>query len=444
MREPLTLSRTASLHGSAVRSTGTKTASRGGSLPGLDALSEPSSLGRRVGLLAGLFVLGLALGWLVTQPFVGHSNQPVSMSEYSTVVALLYQRDHNLDLAKERLTMFGTPTDLVTAATQDAKVTAPADQAALGTLGQALTGQAGVATPGATPGAQPTTDASNQAAAGIASSQATPATTQRSSLLGPILAFVFALLLGSAVLLRTAGLSASSLGIKGLNLGGSKTNDRRAPRGTIRVETVRSRANSFAADNIDDLPSAPERPASSTRSGRPILETRPIERTPAERVAVESRPAERRPAGRAGRIPSFQSSYHLGDDPYDEIHPITDPSTGSLVAACGLSAALKHNGRGSEFYAFTAWLQNYADEEQLNAAGLVAPGARDLARDDIQNWVRGGQIDALVPIEKGMRAELGNGELSATVTILDAEFGDQPGAPRSYLQKLVVRFDVRA
>lgn len=122
--------------------------------------------------------------------------------------------------------------------------------------------------------------------------------------------------------------------------------------------------------------------------------------------------------------------------------PINRP--GSSVAACGLSAALKHNGRGSEYYAFTAWLQNYADEEQLNAAGLVAPGARDLARDDIQNWVRGGQIDALVPIEKGMRAELGNGELSATVTILDAEFGDQPGAPRSYLQKLVVRFDVRA
>src|SRR5690348_12546130 len=122
MREPLTLSRTVSLHGPAARSNGSKAPSRLASVPWLDALSEPSSLGRRAALLAGLFVLGLALGWLVTQPFVGRSSQPITMSEYSTVVALLYQRDHNLDLAKERLALFGAPADLVTAATQDAKV----------------------------------------------------------------------------------------------------------------------------------------------------------------------------------------------------------------------------------------------------------------------------------------------------------------------------------
>ncbi|HEX5414983.1 MAG TPA: hypothetical protein VFZ25_04900 [Chloroflexota bacterium] len=431
MREPLTLSRTVSVHGPAARPVGAK-AIRGPTLPGLDSLTEPGSLGRRAALLAGLFVLGLALGWLVTQPFVGRPGQPVTMSEYSTVVALLYQRDHNLDLARERLALFGIPTDLVGAATRDASVTAPADQAALSTLGQSLTGQAAAATPAAQ--SADTTD--NQAAAGIASSQSATTADQHTSLLGPILAFVFALLLGSAVLLRTAGLSASSLGLSALRVGGARPNERRSPRGTIRVENVRSRAEA------SDVETNSERPVPASRSGRPVIETRPIGRTAVEPAGGEARTADRRTAGRA-RVPAFQSAYHLGDDPYDEIHPITDPTTGSLVAACGLSAALKHIGRGSEYFAFTAWLQNYADDEQLNAAGLVAPGARDFAQDQIQSWVRGGQIDALVPIEKGMRAELGTGELAATVTILDVEFGDQPGAPRSYLKKLVVRFDVQ-
>ena len=431
MREPLTLSRTASMSGTSSRPSGAKPSSRSEPPLGLATLSEPGSLSRRIALMAGIFLLGIALGWLATRPFVGGASQPVTLSEYTTVVALLYQRDHNANLANERLGLYGTPADLARSAASDPKITSASDQAAVTSLSSALSG-----TVAATPAA------SDQSVPSASTSQSAAPTSDRSSWVGPVIAFVVALVLGAIVLLRTAGLSTASLGISSLGLGGLSGGARRSTRPN-RADSARS--SLFASNLADDLPtSSSERPASSTRSGRPILETRPLDRRPTAGRAVDSRASDSRAVTARGRIPSFSSSYRIGDDPYDEIHPITDPTTGSLIAACGLSTAVKHPGRGSQYFAFTAWLQNYADDERLNAAGLIAPGAEEFAQDQIQSWVRGGQIDAIVPIEKNMQAEIGSGNLSATVTILDAEFGDEPGAPRSYVRKLVVRFDVNA
>jgi|GEM_PF-6350661 len=436
MREPLTLSRTVSMNGSGSRPLGAKPSSRSEPVLGLASLAEPGSLSRGLALMAGIFLLGLALGWLVTRPFAGGSGQPISLSEYSTVVALLYQRDHNVNLAQERLGLYGTPADLARAAASDPKITSATDQTAVSSLVQALTGSVA-----ATPAAGDQSASTASSAQTTQSGQSAAATSGHSSWIGPVVAFVVALILGAVVLLRTAGLSAASLGVSSLGLGHLGGSGRRPTRPS-RMEA--SRSSSFGTNPSDDYPvSSSDRPASSTRSGRPILETRPIERRAAPARSPEPRVSETRGSAR-GRIPSFSSSYRIGDDPYDEIHPITDPVTGTLIAACGLSTAVKRPGRGSQYFAFTAWLQNYADDERLNAAGLIAPGAEDLAQDQIQGWVRGGQIDAIVPIEKNMQAEIGSGNLRATVTILDAEFGDEPGAPRSYVRKLVVRFDVNA
>lgn len=434
MREPLTLARPLAARSAPSRPVPTRSTAR---RPSGLAQIFPDELTRTAALMIGVFVIGAALGWLVTRPFAATPTHPVTLPEYTAVVAQLYQRDNNLGLAKDRMAIYGTPAELALQALRAAQANelkTTADQPAVEGLAKAL----GAPIPtSASTDARPV-DSPDAAPAASASSDDQP------SWIGPILAFMIALGLGGIVLLRTAGVSFSGLGLPLTNRAGTGSTGRTATRASaaasrMRVDASRRPATTRAAVAVSE----PEEDEGDEEDEeiQPVAAAPPVAR-PTPRVTVETR----RPAApaRAIRIPSYQSCYRLGDDAYDEIHPITDPATGSLIAACGLTSTLKYNtANGAQYYAFTAWLQDYLGTEQLNAAGLVAQGALDSVRDQIQSWVRGGQIDAVVPIEKGMTAEIGSAELSATVTIVDVEYGDDPGARQSYLRKLVVRFDVQ-
>ncbi len=380
---------------------------------------------RSILFLGILFLVGLAFGWGVTHVLWPSAPGRVSEVDYVAVVAQLFERDHNALLAQDRLAVFGSPSDLVQQALQaarDGQVTSADDRSALEVLAQAL---------GAAPSAGPV--ATNPSAPPATSGDA----GGHASWVGPLIAFVLALALGAAVLLRTAGLSMSLAQLPRVSL----------PNLTVAVPTTRwprvssrpttatgSRRESFAersesgATTDLDLDDVVPSPAPISGRGARGGAAPP-------RVGAVARP--RRPT-------TFESSYRLGDDPFDEVYPITDPTTGALVAACGLSAVLKLDPLTTGHYcAFSAWLHDYVGGDDLHAAGLVAPGALDVARGQIERWVRGGQIDTILSLERGATARIGAARLAATVTVVDVQFG-RDASPESYVTQLTVRYEIHA
>lgn len=388
---------------------------------------------RRPAILLGvLFIVGLGLGWTITRFVARPPAQQISNVEYTAVVAQLFQRDHNLAIAQERLALYGVPNGLVQQAIQagqSGQLRSPTDLAAIDALAQALN---------VPPGSQ----ANSQAAVGT-TGEDVPSTSQSNAgqpaWLGPLLAFVMAFALGAIVLMRTAGLS---LALNRLSIVGRlpfklpSREGRRDARALVAERDRDDRAPKVALaqrGELSDEPSPSARAASA-----------PVTPRPANRAALVGASRGNTAVARARRAPIFQSSYRLGDDPFDEIHPITDPATGSLIAACGLSAALKLDSlHTSRYFAFTAWLQDYVDHEELHAAGLVAPGALERSRAQIEGWVRGGQIDTVRPLERGMSIPIGTNDLVATITVVNVEYGHEAAQPDSYVSQLTVRFEVQ-
>ena len=498
------------------------------------SLTERWSPSRPMMLLALMFVVGIGVGWVVTRPFANTAPQHVSSVDYVTVVAQLYQRDHNTTVARERLAILGSPTNLVQqalASAQSGKLTDPSDRASLVALAQALQvpvdstlalspSPASTATSGTANGA--TDSSSNSASASIAASAATTATATNGtsadnsstssaaghiSPIGPIVAFLLAFALGGVVLMRTAGLSLPGLdfledfSFRLPTLGSMRPNGsprsvraprqddaafRRPTRSTTRYAGDEAEADSYDDESLDEeprrdtgrmgvVPAASSRPAAlagrpemprvdtyrpdSRRGEAPVLDRAIARSVPvAERLVARAAPVVERPAVRpspatrnrpaatrpAPRRLSFQSHYQLGDEGFDEIHTITDPQTGALVAACGLNCALANRqGGASRCFAFSAWLQDYVGDDQLQAVGLVSPGAIDRERDQIDNWAQTGDITEILAAEEGATAELKTGTLITTINVVEAEYGNAGGISDAYLSAIVVRFDVR-
>lgn len=370
-------------------------------------LTFPIPVPRAAFLFTALFLVGVAFGWVATRPFVGSAPRLATTNDYVAVVAQLYARDHNLSLARERLALFGSPADLVSRAASDSHPRQNADVAAIQTLNQDLSGS----------GASASIAASSVKAQGS------------SSWTGPLIAFILAFVLGAIVLLRTAGLPLPSL--------------RLPTRPTRPTPTDGTFARPAAP------PTAPVAVAPARRAPRaavlaePEVELAPVvaPAAPARRTEV-ARPAAR-PRPRA-RLLTFESSYRLGDDPYDEIHPIIDPVSGALIAACGLNASLKIE-RGTDnapsgYYAFAAWMQDYVNGETLNAVGLVTGGALQTDRASVESWVERGQIDSVVVADPGTTTELLASDLRAKVSVVEAGVVETEAG--AYFDSLTIRFEV--
>lgn len=398
-------------------------------------------IGRPVILLGLAFVVGIAIGWVATRPFVGSAPRNVTNTDYVAVVGQLFERDHNQEVARERLALLGPPSNLVAQAVQDAKagkVTSQSDRAALTTLAAAL-----APTSGAAASVNP---AGSAAPASQTNGSTSAASDGQTSWLGPVIAFLLAFALGTIVLLRTAGLS-PRLGLGFLDrFGRSSGSDQgteearsswsppSAPRTVVAAGRVHPRSDALAGgDNLRDVnvrrdDDLDEEPAVAASGGRTATLVRP---TPPRPVT----------AGKARRV-AFESTYRLGDDPFDEIHPITDPATGALIGACGLSSALKIDGAsGPRYYAFTAWVQDYLSGEQLHAIGLVTRWAQAAKRAQIDDWVRTGQIDGVLPVQPGLTTDLTTDTIATTISVGNVEQGTETTAD-DHFTALNVRFEL--
>jgi hypothetical protein len=386
-----------------------------------ESATRPLLIRRATLILAGLFVLSAVIGWGVTSLLPTSTAQQISTPEYTALVAQLFVRDQNSGIARERLALYGSPADMAQQAAVAARagqLSIPADVAAVDALVTALTGV-------------PAAPTANGEVAPIASAQPT---SDRTSWLGPLLAFGVAFALGIVVLLRTAGLSLGFIHLPTFRRSWIADRAKSTPRrsglpGRFDSDAPRHTALSISEATLGEDDEEFDDVGSIDSIGVP--------------TSVSADRAAARPA-RKGAGLAYQSIYRLGDDPFDEIHPISDAKTGGLVAACGLSSALKFDSlKVGGYYAFAAWIQDYGNADELHAAGLVAPGAPEAARGQIESWVRGGQIDTVLSLEVGASALIGSPALAATVTVVDVEFGLSGDDEDSYVTRLVLKFEVQ-
>jgi len=177
--------------------------------------------------------------------------------------------------------------------------------------------------------------------------------------------------------------------------------------------------------------------------GQPASEERESKR-PTE-TAVIRKPGSSQPAGGVlGPRRSFTSRYRLGDDPFDEVHPILDPSTGLLIGACGLSASLQ--GRSSEgrgYYAFLVWVHDYQTPQSFKGIGLTTRWRIREKTEDIRAWVQSAMVDEVEAAETGLKTGLRTAHLDVEITLPEVEFlPDEEGLPDGYFRTLAVKFDV--
>jgi hypothetical protein len=389
-------------------------------------------------ILGSLFVVALAIGFGVTRLLPGWSVQRVSDAEYTAVVAQLYLRDHDLSLARERLAVIGAPADALRRAVdaaQAGQLASPNDRAALDSLAAALnaptTGDQSQA--GANNVTSSSSPAASQADSASQTGSASPDTGSRPSWLGPLAAFFLALALGFLVLARTAGVSLANL------------------RPSLARDAITRRPGSPTLPPRG--PGAPPRGADPVPPSSIAMSEVRLDDQTAAGVDAPYRPVVlRNVAGRRSRAPVatarpnkvFQSHYRIGDDPFEEIHPIADPRTGGLIAACGLTATLRLDSvRSGGYYAFTAWIQDYSGGDELHAAGLVAPGSTEIARGAIDSWVRSGQVDTVLPLEAGTTTNVGTDEIRAAITVVDVSYGRDERVVDAYVTGLTLRFEIQ-
>ncbi len=141
----------------------------------------------------------------------------------------------------------------------------------------------------------------------------------------------------------------------------------------------------------------------------------------------------------------FQSHYQFGEDPYDEVHPIVDRASGSLIGACGFSSELKMSEENpGRFYAFSVWAHDYVGGDKFKRIGIVSKWAKSKAPPDLVRWAGNGKMNEVVVANPGMRIVLDTGNLHVDVNISSFRYGTESGLPQDgYFASLATAFDVR-
>lgn len=363
---------------------------------------------RETAVVAGLFIFGLVVGLILARVLVREPR--VASVDYAVLVAKIHERERNVPLAVERLQAVGIakPAEAVAAMARDHPTTtaeAAQDAQSLRELARAL--------------GQPVAEA------GPVAQSAQPIW------LLTLLVFLLALGLGSLFAFRILGV--------------------RLPRLDRRLAARRYSANWRTRPATPDAAAPRHQPTQPPVVLRnPILAARAAASQPPRPVAQGTGAQAEMAAGArtaTAELPrsqlSFRSGYRFGDEPYDEIHPIFDRRARALVGACGVSAARQIPGPGpTRYWAFTAWVHDYvSSQQQLKAVGLVSKWAYHNFGDEIDEWLRSGEIDELRQVDSGGCSRLETSNLGANLTVEEFEYGDGV-PPEGYFTRLVAQFDV--
>lgn len=138
----------------------------------------------------------------------------------------------------------------------------------------------------------------------------------------------------------------------------------------------------------------------------------------------------------------FVCTYHAGDEPFEDVHPILHEDGDVLIGAGGLTAAAKLEGSGpARYYALTAWVHDYLSGEPMCAVGLLSPWASGRKRLALYDPAL--TRATLQRTEKGLTANMETKNLSVTVEVTDVDYGTARDVPaNSYFTILSVKFSV--
>ncbi len=365
--------------------------------------------------LALLLIVGVVVGSIAIRILLPPVEGSVSSTEYVLLVAEANLRDNDLAAARARLSSLGDPIQVV----QDARRAVINDPTLPLSAQEQLRQLAVKLDGGESSAAGPNQGAALQAVPA-------PAPSATGDLIVPIVAILVALVAGTFAAMRLLGISFPS-SLRAQSQPQTMT-EQEPPRFRTRAappQTYHSRLQPLAK---------PETARADTNSAfngfKSVVESQHTA-APARAAAASSR-------SRVG----FQSTYELGDDPYDEIHPIVDRETGVLLGACGLSASkwLEPAGSG-KFYAFTAWLHDYVSDQELRSVGIVSRWALDQGRNLTEEWLQSGAIDDIVEAKNGGITRLETGSLAGNVTINESHYNN--GTPaQSHFSRLSIRFEI--
>jgi hypothetical protein len=381
--------------------------------PDMRSVMAGARLPRTVIALAASLLLGFAVGSAIAGLSISRSAAKVGDADFVLMVADLYQHEKSVYNARERLLQIGrNPLELADAA---------ADASA-----------------SARPDARRDNDALKQLAAALRQSEGELAPRAEVPVgtiaVGLLILLSIVLGAGAAWLWKRAETGGMRLPYLGRSSEPDQPSEseggppRRFGKLATRLATQvgRARAPSSAA--------RPERRRGAAPASEPSDESpaRPERRRPVEVGAATTATA-------AARL-VFESYYSLGEDPYDSIHPIHDPR-GELLGACGLSAT-EPSDRPGRYYGFTAWLQDYGAGNDLAAVGLVTRAGQIARSAAVNEWLRRGTIDGVLPVERGADHRLSTPNVTVRITIVDVDYAPpSPGSP-GYFGRLTVRFEL--
>lgn len=366
--------------------------------------------------VVGGFLLGIAVAALISSVQTARTAPQVSDADYVLMVADLFDREKSVFNARDRLLQIGKdPLDMAEAALERTTRERPENRR--------------------------DADALRQLAQGLRQGEAVQPTRAST---GPGFVGLVALILASVVLaagaawiwkqLETRGLRAPRIGVPRADrtpLSGGLSGRTLMQRGMAAAMTQigsRRRGGAVADPSEDEAP-ASRRPETRARAGE-------------AEAAVARRQTARHlePAESSHAVETYEARYAMGDEEYDEIHPILD-ANGDLIGACGLSAT-ESSGRPGRFYGFTAWLQTYGRQNELSAVGLVSRGGQLARSAAIAEWERRGTIDEVRSVERGLRIDLSTQGITAGVTILDFDYAAPAHGSAGYFGRLTVRYEI--
>lgn len=370
---------------------------------------------------AALFVVGFGGGLLLSRAMETRAPSRIGQSDYVALVSVLYDRERSLSNARERLKALGSEDDAALVSSVAADYTPgvegePDDGEALRQLSLALNrGAAPEASPEATAAAQASTSRADGQPSGVDWTMVIVVAAMAGILVGLLLVIRYVLRPVPSTSFEREG----------------------APSG---------RATAWSRSPARERPGA--------RRSRPLFELpvfgaqksrKPDEggRSSQDTLAFSKPPAPR-PADDLSARRSFISRYRLGDDPFDEVHPILDPNTGLLIGACGLSATL--HGRSSEgrgYYAFLVWVHDYLTPQSFKGIGLTTRWRLREKSEDVTAWVESSIVDQIEAAETGLQTVIRTAHLDVEVSLPEVEYlPDAEGLPDGYFRTLVVKFDV--
>jgi hypothetical protein len=373
-------------------------------------------LSRQLIVVIGCFLLGVAVAAVISSAATARTAPRVSDADYVLMVADIFDHEKSVFNARERLLVIGkNPVDLADAAVERAQRDRP--------------------------DARRDVDSLKQLAQALRQADAEAGTARASN--NPGLIGLIGLILASVVLAAGAAwiwkqLETRGVGVPRVAAGGTAASRfresqvwRLGPRQlAAALSQVGARRGAVLAPDQDEATEAPParvRP-SRLRSNRSAA--------PAERPSLR-----REEPVSAAPVDLFEARYELGEEEYDEVHPIRDAS-GEVIGAVGLSATEPTGDRPGRFYGFTAWLQAYDGRQEVSAIGLVTRTGQLARSAAIAEWERRGTIDAVETVDRGRQLEISTAGLRARVTIVDFDYAaPSPGSP-GYFGYLVVQYEV--